>query len=106
MNRADELPALAFGSHYFVFKERPGTHLSIGVDAGLPEGLYRTELGPLESLLRLPMDPVGPLGGIATLPDGAFDRQRVGQEFLPRQRVQDGLSGVLVHRSWGFGGER
>ena len=23
---ADELPALAFGSHYSVFKERPGTH--------------------------------------------------------------------------------
>jgi hypothetical protein len=40
---ADELPALAFGSHYFVFKERPGTHLSSGVGAGLPEGLYRTD---------------------------------------------------------------
>jgi len=23
---ANELPALAFGSHYSVFKERPGTH--------------------------------------------------------------------------------
>jgi hypothetical protein len=47
------LPALAFGSHYSVFKERPGTHLFTGVDAGCPKDCSGQKLSP-ESLLRLP----------------------------------------------------
>ena len=62
------MPALAFGSHYSVFKERPGTHLSPGVGAGLPKD-RSGQIAPLESFLRLPEDPGRPLGGTNTLPD-------------------------------------
>jgi hypothetical protein len=58
--RSAELPALAFGSHYSVFKERPGTHRSCRWWCRVPEGLFRTDCsaGESPSAVRRPREAV------------------------------------------------
>lgn len=48
------MPALAFGSHYFVFKERPGTHRSSRSWCRVSQRTVPDVLQLLESLLRAP----------------------------------------------------
>src|SRR5580700_9601077 len=56
--KTSELPALAFGSHYSVFKERPGTHHYCRCWCRVSEGLFRTDFSAGKS----PAAVGGPLG--------------------------------------------
>ncbi len=66
----DELPALAFGSHYSVFKERPGTHLSCRCWCRVYRRTVSGRTTPPASLLRLSEGPwEGRSDGCVTLAD-------------------------------------
>ena len=82
---AHGLPALAFGSHYSVFKERPGTHqpkpvLVPGVPEGAPDGIE-----PPEGFLRLPE------GRGTAVPTGQLPYQT-------RERIVNAPGASLAHR--------
>jgi hypothetical protein len=71
------LPALAFGSHYSVFKERPGTHRSYRWWCRVPEGLFRTDCSAGESPSAVGRTPGGRSDGMHTVSDRPSYRQRV-----------------------------
>jgi hypothetical protein len=97
------LPALAFGSHYFVFKERPGTHLSSGVGAGCPKDCT----GRMSSAGKSPSVASGPARALrrdryCTRCGGSPSTRRGG--FLPPSGTSpdvnwDKTSGAIV--PWG-----
>ena len=76
------MPALAFGSHYSVFKERPGTHLFTGVDAGCPKDCSGRKALAGESP-SVAGGPGGPFRRVCQIIRRASERQRVRTGRIP-----------------------
>ena len=98
----DELPALAFGSHYSVFKERPGTHLSCRCWCRVYRRTVSGRIAPPASLLRLSEGLGGRSDGSVTLPDARQTVNASGQaEFRrgdrPGPATETDRSGTPAH---------
>ena len=89
----DELPALAFGSHYSVFKERPGTHQSSRCWCRVCQRTAPDDAGESPSAAG------GPWGAVPTGVSLYQARDRASTRFL-RPRTSGGYPGCgLCHRS-------
>ena len=93
------MPALAFGSHYSVFKERPGTHLFTGVDAGCPKDCSGRKALAGESP-SVAGGPGGPFRRVCHIIRHASERQRVRTGRIPAdQHAWVGLRGQFYRSS-------
>ena len=81
----NELPALAFGSHYSVFKERPGTHHYCRCWCRVFRRTVPDALQVPESLLQMPEGLGGPFRRECHLTRVVRDRQRVRTSQSPRR---------------------
>ena len=86
------MPALAFGSHYFVFKERPGTHRSSWSWCRVSQRTVPDVLLKLESLLRAPDDLGGPVRRACHLTRLTHEGQRVLARKTPTPGRRRGAS--------------